>query len=140
YERIEEELDAGRQAFVVCPLVEASEALEARAATEEYERLKREVFPGRRLELLHGRMTPREEQDAMLAFAAGGADILAATAGLGSFRFARMPEDAPLLSRAREHAKRIADADPQLAEPEHALLAIAFDERFGAEALAPIPA
>jgi ATP-dependent DNA helicase RecG len=79
YDRIREELDAGRQAFVVCPLVEASEALEARAATVEYERLKRDVFPDRRLVLLHGRMTPREKQEAMLDFAAGNADVLVAT-------------------------------------------------------------
>jgi len=79
YARIEEELEAGRQAFVVCPLVEQSEALEARAATAEYERLQRDVFPDRRLVLLHGRMMPREKQAAMLAFAAGGADVLVAT-------------------------------------------------------------
>ncbi len=79
YARIEEELVAGRQAFVVCPLIEESEALEVRAATVEYERLRRDVFPSRRLVLLHGRMTAREKREAMLRFAAGGADVLVST-------------------------------------------------------------
>ena len=79
YERIREELAAGRQAFVVCPLVEESEALQARAATAEYERLARTEFAEHRVVLLHGRMSPREKQEAMRAFADGGADVLVAT-------------------------------------------------------------
>src|SRR3712207_4116876 len=79
YERTREELRAGRQAFVVCPLVEESEALQARAATAEYERLARTEFKDYRVVLLHGRMTPREKQDAMLSFAAHEADVLVAT-------------------------------------------------------------
>jgi len=72
YERIREELDAGRQAFVVCPLVEESEALQARAATAEYERLRAGELADYRVALLHGQMRPREKQEAMAAFAAGG--------------------------------------------------------------------
>ncbi|HEV7806437.1 MAG TPA: ATP-dependent DNA helicase RecG [Solirubrobacteraceae bacterium] len=79
YERIREELDAGRQAFVVCPLVEESEALAARAATAEYERLRGGELADYRIALLHGQMRPREKQEAMAAFAAGGADVLVAT-------------------------------------------------------------
>ncbi len=79
YERIREELDAGRQAFVVCPLVEESEVLQARAATVEYERLRTGELAGYRVALLHGQMRPREKQEAMAAFAAGGADVLVAT-------------------------------------------------------------
>jgi ATP-dependent DNA helicase RecG len=79
YERIHEELAAGRQAFVVCPLVEESEALQARAATAEYERLQRDVFPDHELVLLHGRMTPREKAEAMERFSAGDAHVLVAT-------------------------------------------------------------
>jgi ATP-dependent DNA helicase RecG len=79
YERIREELAAGRQAFVVCPLVEESEALQARAATAEYERLRTSEFKDFRVVLLHGQMRPREKQEAMAAFAAGGADVLVAT-------------------------------------------------------------
>ena len=79
YERIREELDKGRQAFVVCPLVEESEALQARAATAEYERLKGGELKDYRVVLMHGQMRPREKQEAMAAFAAGGADVLVAT-------------------------------------------------------------
>ena len=79
YERIREELRAGRQAFVVCPLVEESEALQARAATAEYERLRDSEFRDFRVVLLHGQMRPRDKQEAMAAFAAGGADVLVAT-------------------------------------------------------------
>ena len=79
YERIREELREGRQAFVVCPLVEESEALQARAATAEHERLARTEFKDFRVELLHGQLKSRDKQQAMAAFAAGGADVLVAT-------------------------------------------------------------
>ncbi|HET6547504.1 MAG TPA: ATP-dependent DNA helicase RecG, partial [Solirubrobacter sp.] len=79
YERIREELRAGRQAFVVCPLVEESEALQARAATTEFERLATGDLAEFRLVLLHGQMRPREKQAAMASFAAGEADVLVAT-------------------------------------------------------------
>jgi ATP-dependent DNA helicase RecG len=79
YERIREELRAGRQAFVVCPLVEESEALQARAATAEYERLRAGELREFEVVLLHGQMRPREKQEAMAAFAHGAADVLVAT-------------------------------------------------------------
>ena len=79
YERIREELRAGRQAFVVCPLVEESELLQARAATSEFERLRGGPLEGFRLVLLHGQMRPAEKAVAMAAFAAGEADVLVAT-------------------------------------------------------------
>jgi ATP-dependent DNA helicase RecG len=79
YERIREELRAGRQAFIVCPLVEESELLAARAATAEYERLKATEFEDFDVVLLHGQMKPREKAAAMESFAAGNADVLVAT-------------------------------------------------------------
>jgi ATP-dependent DNA helicase RecG len=79
YERIRDELRAGRQAFVVCPLVEESEALQARAATAEYERLAAGELRDFRVTLLHGQMRPAEKARAMGAFAAGEADVLVAT-------------------------------------------------------------
>jgi ATP-dependent DNA helicase RecG len=79
YERIREELRAGHQAFVVCPLVSESEALQARAATAEFERLQATEFADFRVVLLHGQMRPREKAEAMEAFAAGAADVLVAT-------------------------------------------------------------
>jgi ATP-dependent DNA helicase RecG len=79
YARIREELRAGRQAFVVCPLVSESETLQARAATREHERLTRTEFRDFRVVLLHGQLRPREKHAAMSAFAAGKADVLVAT-------------------------------------------------------------
>ncbi|HWI72219.1 MAG TPA: ATP-dependent DNA helicase RecG, partial [Baekduia sp.] len=79
YERIREELRAGRQAFVVCPLVSESEALNARAATAEYERLKAGELKDFEVVLLHGQMRPGDKQDAMQRFADGAADVLVAT-------------------------------------------------------------
>ncbi|MEA2252391.1 MAG: ATP-dependent helicase RecG [Solirubrobacteraceae bacterium] len=79
YERIREELRAGRQAFVVCPLVSESEVLQARAATAEFERLRTTEFAEFDVVLLHGQMRPREKAAAMEAFAGGDADVLVAT-------------------------------------------------------------
>jgi ATP-dependent DNA helicase RecG len=79
YARIRQEVDSGRQAFVVCPLVEESEALQARAATSEYERLKAGPFAGYEVVLMHGQMRPAEKQEAMERFAAAQAQILVAT-------------------------------------------------------------
>jgi ATP-dependent DNA helicase RecG len=225
YARIREELRAGRQAFVVCPLVAESEALQARAATAEYERLAKTEFADFDVVLLHGQMRPREKQAAMADFAAGSADVLVATSvievgidvanatvmlvedadrygisqlhqlrgrvgrgehpslcllfgpkdstrlraladhddgfrlaeidlelrgegeiigtrqhGMTHFRVASLPEDAPLLRAAHDHAERILGADPELGAPEHALLAAALESAYGAEALEPIPA
>ena len=79
YERIREEIGAGRQCFVVCPLVEESEALQARAATAEFERLRAGEFRGLRVELIHGQLPSKQKAAAMEAFAAGEADVLVAT-------------------------------------------------------------
>jgi ATP-dependent DNA helicase RecG len=79
YERIREEIAKGRQCFVVCPLVEESEALQATAATVEFERLRDTEFRDQRVELIHGQMPHARKQAAMEAFAAGDADVLVAT-------------------------------------------------------------
>jgi ATP-dependent DNA helicase RecG len=79
YDRIREELRAGRQAFVVCPLIEESELLQARAATAEFERLRSGELRDFRVVLLHGSLRPAEKQQAMSLFASGGADVLVAT-------------------------------------------------------------
>jgi ATP-dependent DNA helicase RecG len=80
YQFIHEEVAAGRQAFVICPLVEESEAVEARAATAEWERLRTEVFPDLRVGLLHGRMRPAEKDQTLAAFRDRELDILVSTA------------------------------------------------------------
>jgi ATP-dependent DNA helicase RecG len=225
YERIREELRAGRQAFVVCPLVEESEALQARAATAEFERLTATELRDFRVVLLHGQMRSREKAAAMARFASGDADVLVATSvievgidvpnatvmlvedaerygisqlhqlrgrigrgeheslcillgpsdaarlralaehrdgfrlaeidlelrgegeltgtrqsGLAAFRFARLPEDADLLDRARAAARDLLDRDPELAEPEHVLLADALRASHGETERLAIPA
>jgi ATP-dependent DNA helicase RecG len=79
YARIREEIAAGRQCFVVCPLVEESEALQAKAATAEFERLRSTEFRDLRVELIHGQLSSKAKQAAMEAFASGEADVLVAT-------------------------------------------------------------
>jgi len=79
YDRIREELRAGRQAFVVCPLVEESELLQARAATAEFERLSAGELRDFNVVLLHGQLRPGAKQAVMSAFASGAADVLVAT-------------------------------------------------------------
>jgi ATP-dependent DNA helicase RecG len=79
YNFIRKQVAGGRQAFIVCPLIEESEAVAAQAAVVEYERLSREVFPDLRLGLLHGRLSADEKDDAMQRFRAGELDILVST-------------------------------------------------------------
>jgi ATP-dependent DNA helicase RecG len=79
YERIREEITQGRQCFVVCPLVTESEALQAKAAVDEAERLQATEFKDHRVQLIHGQMPTHQKQDAMRAFASGAADVLVAT-------------------------------------------------------------
>ena len=79
YAFIRQKITEGRQAFVVCPLVEESEAIEATAAVAEYQRLSQEVFPDLRLGLLHGRMSAPEKEAVMRCFRDGDLDILVST-------------------------------------------------------------
>ena len=74
------EVQAGRQAFVICPLVEESELIETKAATEEHRRLSQEVFPDLNLGLLHGRMSAKGKDRVMRQFRDGEVDILVSTA------------------------------------------------------------
>jgi ATP-dependent DNA helicase RecG len=237
YDELRAQLGAGRQAFVVCPLIDEEPTSDAgqataptglgdlRAATAELERLRKGELRGYRLVLLHGGMRPREKQKAMADFAAGEADVLVATtvievgidvpnatvmlvenaerfgisqlhqlrgrigrgahrascllmgppgaarlralaehsdgfrlaeidlelrsegelvgtrqSGLRQFKVAQLPQDAPLLERARARAEALVASDPDLCEPENALLGDLLRRSFGAEALEPIPA
>jgi ATP-dependent DNA helicase RecG len=225
YERVRDELRQSRQAFVVCPLVEESEVLQARAATAEFERLRSGELRDFELVLLHGQMRPAAKQAAMASFAAGEADVLVATSvievgidvpnaavmlvedaerygisqlhqlrgrigrgphsslcllfgekssarlravaghsdgfklaeidlrlrgegelagtrqhGMAGFRVAELPRDAELLERAAECARGVISVDPDLQQPEHALLSEALERLLGDEAAAPIRA
>src|SRR6266702_184502 len=78
YDLVREQVRLGRQAFVICPLIEESEVLVVRSATAELERLRKEVFPDLRLDLVHGRM--RDKDAVMQRFVARDIDVLVATA------------------------------------------------------------
>ena len=79
YSRLKVHLDAGRQAYVVCPLIEQSETRIARAAEAEAERLRRAELRGYRVGLLHGRLKPAERRAVMRQFKDRELDVLVAT-------------------------------------------------------------
>ncbi|MCC6168841.1 MAG: ATP-dependent DNA helicase RecG [Caldilineaceae bacterium] len=79
YSFLRREVQEGRQAFVVYPLVEESEKLEAGAAVDAWERLSKEVFPDLRLGLLHGRMSGQDKDQIMRGFAERDFDVLVST-------------------------------------------------------------
>jgi ATP-dependent DNA helicase RecG len=229
YDFIRGRLTEGRQCFVVCPLVEESEALQARAATVEGHRLATGELRDFEVAVMHGQMHAREKRAVMARFASGEVDALVATSvievgidvpnasvmvieeadrygisqlhqlrgrvgrgphesvcllfsdarselarhrleavaaerdgfrlaevdltlrgegdvlgtrqhGLPEFRVARLPEDAELLERARAEAIALLASDPELSSPEHALLRVLLERRFGALEVEPIAA
>ncbi|MFP6653285.1 MAG: ATP-dependent DNA helicase RecG, partial [Dehalococcoidia bacterium] len=79
YGFVRKEVEAGRQAFIVCPLIEESEAIQSRAAVVEHERLSTQVFPELNLGLLHGRMSLQEKEEVMDRFKTRKIDILVST-------------------------------------------------------------
>jgi ATP-dependent DNA helicase RecG len=80
YSFINAQIEQGRQIFVICPLVEESDRIEATSAVAEHKRLQNEIFPQRRVGLLHGRMSADEKDEIMAAFKGGEYDILVSTA------------------------------------------------------------
>jgi len=80
YSFVEGQVQQGRQAFIICPLVEESDKVDSKAATSEYRRLQTDIFPDLRLGLLHGRMSPQEKEQVMADFKARQFDILVSTA------------------------------------------------------------
>ncbi len=79
YSFLRSRVEESQQAFIIFPLIEESEKIEAKAAVEEYHRLQEEVFPELRLGLLHGRMTAEEKEAVMRDFYGGKLDILVST-------------------------------------------------------------
>ncbi len=79
YAFIRRQVANNRQVFIICPLVEESEVIQARAAVAEYQRLSEEVFPELKLGLLHGRMSADEKDKVMRRFRSGELDILVST-------------------------------------------------------------
>ncbi|MGQ9786427.1 MAG: ATP-dependent DNA helicase RecG [Anaerolineae bacterium] len=80
YRFIRSQVEQGRQAFIICPLVEESDKIEAKSAVEEYTRLSNEIFPDLKLGLLHGRMNAEEKEAVMTRFRNGELHILVSTA------------------------------------------------------------
>ena len=79
YKEIDDQLGQGRQAYVVCPVIGEGALAELKSVETEYERLKADVFPHRKLAKLHGKMKAEEKDDIMKRFKAGEFDMLVAT-------------------------------------------------------------
>jgi ATP-dependent DNA helicase RecG len=79
YRFVAAQVEAGRQAFIIYPLVEGSEKVETKAAVDEQRRLQEEVFPSLRVGLLHGRLRPDDKESVMAQFRAGELQILVST-------------------------------------------------------------
>ena len=79
YAFIRQQIQAGRQAFVVCPLIDPSDKLGVRSVTDEFKKLQTEIFPDLKLAILHGKLKPAEKEGTMRSFAAGETQILVAT-------------------------------------------------------------
>ncbi|NUQ57040.1 MAG: ATP-dependent DNA helicase RecG [Candidatus Paceibacter sp.] len=84
YEEIRKEISAGRQAFVICPRIDEPDeekinALNVKAVKEEAKRLKKEIFPEFEVGMLHGKMLPKEKEEALSDFKKGKTNILVAT-------------------------------------------------------------
>jgi len=80
YRFLRKQVSEGHQGFIICPLVEESDSVQARAAVEEFARLSSQVYPDLRLALLHGRMPAAEKESVMKAFNLHETDILVSTA------------------------------------------------------------
>lgn len=79
YELIRQQVKMGRQAFIVCPLIDESDKIQVKAAVKEAERLESEVFPDLRVAVLHGQMKTAEKDRVMDEFRQGKLNILIAT-------------------------------------------------------------
>lgn len=79
YRWIEEQVKKGRQAFVICPLVEESDTLEVKSVTQEYATLQNEIFPDLKVGLLHGRMKQEEKDQIMQDFKDNKINVLTST-------------------------------------------------------------
>jgi ATP-dependent DNA helicase RecG len=79
YNFLRRQVKEGRQAFIICPLVEESDSIQAKAAVAEYEQLSQAVFPDLKLGLLHGRLSSAEKEEVMRKFGADEVDILVST-------------------------------------------------------------
>jgi ATP-dependent DNA helicase RecG len=79
YRWIEDQIGKGRQAFIICPLINESDVLELKSAIQEYEHLKENIFPQLEVGLLHGKMNPKDKEETMALFAANKIQVLVST-------------------------------------------------------------
>lgn len=79
YEFIRERMKRGEQVFVVCPLIDPTDALGVKSVTEEYERIQKEIFPEFHVAMLHGKMKPQAKEEVMNNYKKGEIQILVAT-------------------------------------------------------------
>jgi ATP-dependent DNA helicase RecG len=79
YDFVKQEIKAGRQAFVICPLIDISDKLGSKSVKAEFEKLDKSVFPDLRIAMLHGRMNAKDKETVMQDFIAKKTDILVAT-------------------------------------------------------------
>lgn len=79
YRWIEDQIHKGRQAFIICPLIDESDVLEVKSAIQEYEYLQNTVFPTLKVGLLHGKMKPKEKEEIMTLFSLNKIQVLVST-------------------------------------------------------------
>jgi ATP-dependent DNA helicase RecG len=141
YSFIRRQAAEGRQAYIIFPLVEESEKIQAKAAVAEYEVLQKEVFPMLKLGLVHGRMKSEEKEEAMRAFYEGEIDVLVATSvievgvdapnstvmvieGANRFGLAQLHQFRGRVGRGEHQSYCILIADEGTPEAEKRLLAL----------------
>ncbi|MEX0984350.1 MAG: ATP-dependent DNA helicase RecG [Actinomycetota bacterium] len=139
---VRREVAAGRQAFVVCAAIDEANRTQVKAAEAEAERLRTQVFPALRVELLHGRMRPKDKERIMDAFRGGEADLLISTTVIEvgvdvTNATVMLVENAERFGLAQLHQLR-----GRIGPGEHASTCILFDESdpAGLEARARIDA
>jgi len=79
YKFIKDQIKSGRQAFVICPLIEESDRLEVKSAIKEHRKLSQKIFPEFKVGLLHGKLKPKEKQKVMKDFKNKSINILVST-------------------------------------------------------------
>jgi len=141
YSFVRRQVKEGRQAYIIYPLVEESDKIDAKAAVAEYERLQAEVFPDLRVGLIHGRLKSDEKEAAMRAFYSGETHILVATSvievgvdvpnstvmvieGANRFGLAQLHQFRGRVGRGEHQSYCLLIADNESAEAEERLSAL----------------
>jgi ATP-dependent DNA helicase RecG len=141
YAFVRSQIERGRQAFIICPLVEESDKIEAKAAVEEHKRLQTQIFPDLRVGLLHGRMKGEQKEDVMGQFVRGEINILVSTSvvevgidvpnasvmlveGANRFGLAQLHQFRGRVGRGEHTSYCLLVADSSTAESEERLKAI----------------